>query len=130
MTWANQSVHGLGKWYSKFRTSKFRPGIAFTIYTNQFHLPKNDREGLKLVSKIALKKSNTNFHLEYSVRKNRTTFSDVPLLPEIFRWNDPKGVFHLLSNRFSGNSFLMVNNLDVEKNGVIWKDNNRERDIA
>ena len=74
-----------GQWYSKFRTSKFRPGIAFTICTNQFHLPKNDREGLKLVSKIALKKSNTNFRLEYSVRKNRTTFSDVPLLPEIFR---------------------------------------------
>ena len=80
------------------------------------------------MSKIALKKSNTNFRLEYSVRKNRTTFSDVPLLPEIFRWNDPKGVFHLLSNRFSGNSFSMVNNLGVEKNGVIWKDNNRERD--
>ena len=25
---------------------KFRPGIAFTIGTNEFHLPKNGREGL------------------------------------------------------------------------------------
>ena len=82
---------GLGKWYAKFRTGKFRHGIAFTICKNQFHLPKNDREGLNPVSKMALKKRNTNFRLEYSVQKNRTTFSDFPsLLPDIFRWNDPK----------------------------------------
>ena len=55
-----------------------------------FHLPENDREGLKLVSKMTLKKLNTNFCLEYPVRKNRTTFTDVPLLLEIFRWNDQK----------------------------------------
>ena len=71
-------------------TGKYRPGIAFTICTNQFHLSENDREGLKLVSKTALKKWNTNFRLKYSVQKNGTTFSDIPLLPEIFYWNDPK----------------------------------------
>ena len=27
---------------------------------------------------------NTNFRLKYSIRKNRTTFSEIPLLPEIF----------------------------------------------
>ena len=85
-TGANRSVHALGK----FRTSKFRPGSAFTICTNQFHLTKNDRKGLKPVSKMALKPWNTNFRLEYLIRKNRTTFSDVPLLPEIFRWNYQK----------------------------------------
>ena len=89
-TGVNWSVRGLGKRYSKFRTGKFRPGISFTICMNQFHLPKNDREDLKLVSTMAWKKWNTNFSLEYSVRKNRTTFSDVPLLREIFRWNDQK----------------------------------------
>ena len=47
-------------------------------------------EGLKLVSKMALKKWNSNFRFQQSVRKNRTTFSGVPLLREIFRWNDPK----------------------------------------
>ena len=82
---------GLGKWYAKFRADKFRPGIAFTICKTQFHLPKNDREGLNPVSKMALKKRNTNFRLEYSVQKNRTTFSGFPsLLPDIFRWNDLK----------------------------------------
>ena len=30
------------------------------------------------------------FPFGYSTRKDRTTFSDVPLLLEIFRWNDPK----------------------------------------
>ena len=34
------SIHGLGKWYAKFRTGKFRPGIAVTICTNRFNLPK------------------------------------------------------------------------------------------
>ena len=120
----------MGKWYSKFRTGKFRPGIAFTICTNQFYLPKNDREGLKLVSKIALKKWNTNLRLEYSVPKNRTTFSDVPLLPEIFAGTTNKTCSIYSPTGFSGNSFLMVNNLGVEKNGVIWKGNQRESDTA
>ena len=54
-TGANRSVHGLGKSYAKFRTGKCSLGISFTICTNRFHLPKNDREGLKLVSTMALK---------------------------------------------------------------------------
>ena len=41
----------------------------------------------------------TNPCLEYSIRKNSTTFSDIPLLPEIFRWESQKVVFYLLSNR-------------------------------
>ena len=56
-TWENRSVHGLGKWCAKFRTGKFRSGIAFTICTNQFHLPKNGREGLKQVSKNGVVKN-------------------------------------------------------------------------
>ena len=80
-TLANRSVHGLGKW--------FVPELRLPLFcTNQFQLPKNGREGLKLVSKMAVKKWNTNFRS--SVRKNRTTFSDVPLLPDIFRWDNPK----------------------------------------
>ena len=42
---------------------------------------------------------------------DRTTFSDVPLLPEIFRWIAPNwGVFHLLSNRIFRKLFLQNNN--------------------
>ena len=40
---------------------------------------------------MALKKWNTNSCLEYSIGKNKTTFSDVPLLPEIFCREDLKG---------------------------------------
>ena len=40
--------------------------------------------------RLSLNKWYTNFRLEHSVRKNRTAFSDVPLLPEIFHWNHPK----------------------------------------
>ena len=104
-TWSNRSLHGLGKWFAKFRTDKFRPGIAFNICRNHFNLPKN--EGLKLLSKMALKKWNTNFRLEYSIRKNRTTFSDVLLLPRIlnFRWEaNPKSrvPFTSVSTGFPG----------------------------
>ena len=102
-TWANRSVYYFCKWFAKFRAGKFRPGIAYTIATNQFHLPKNGREGLKLLSKMDLKEWDTNFRVEYSIRKNRTTYSDVPLLP---CRNSPLGtpkkfVFHLLCNRIS-----------------------------
>ena len=59
--------------------------------TNQFLLPENGRKVVRLIPKMALKKWNTNFCLEYSFGKNKTTFSDVPLLPDIFRWEDLKG---------------------------------------
>ena len=55
-TGANRLVHGLGKGDAKFRTGKCRPGIAYTICTNQLHSPKNDREDLKLVSTMAFNK--------------------------------------------------------------------------
>lgn len=79
--------------YAKFRTRvNFVPeSIAFTICENQFHLAENDRE----VSNMGLKKGNTDFRLEQSVLKNRPAFSDVPLLPEIFCWNDLKSNVHL-----------------------------------
>ena len=73
-TWANRSVHGSGKWYAKFRSGKFRPEIAFTISTNQFHSPKNDRKGLKLILKMACywaaRKASYKFGFRSSVQKN------------------------------------------------------------
>ena len=98
-TWANRWVHGLDKWYTQFSTGKFHPRIAFTIGTNQFHLPKNNHEDLNPVSKMALRKWNMDFCWEYTVRKNRTSFSDVPLLPEISRWNDPKSCVPLVNGK-------------------------------
>ena len=60
-TWTNRSVHSVDKWYAKFRTDKFCPGIALTICTKKFNFPKNDLKGLKMVSKMALKKWDTKF---------------------------------------------------------------------
>ena len=45
------------------------------------------------LSKVSFNKWSTNLRLEYFVRKNRTTFSDVPLLPEIFQWRDTESPF-------------------------------------
>ena len=99
-------VHGLGKRYVKFRTGKFRPGIAFTICINQLHLAKNDREGPKPVSKKALKKWNSNFRLEYSVRKKQDYLFRPFVVSGNFLQNDPNVVFHLLSNRISRKRFV------------------------
>ena len=76
----------------KRRTGKLRLGIAFTICTNQFHLPKNGLEGPKL---------------EQSVRKHRTTF-------QMFRCsrkfsNDTKSSVYFPAG-FSRNFSSMVNN--------------------
>ena len=83
-------VHGLAKSYAKFRTGKFCPRIALTICTNQFHLPENDCEGLKLVSKMALKSGTRISAWNTAVRKNRTDLFRCSVAPGNFRWNDPK----------------------------------------
>ena len=86
LTWANWLVHDLRKCYTKFRTSKFRPGIAVNICTNQFHSPEKGPANLKSTgTKDGFEAIwNMNFCLEHSIRKNRTVFSDVSLLLEIF----------------------------------------------
>ena len=56
------------------RNGKLHRGVAFAICTNPFHLPKNGRYGLKLVSKMALKKWNTDFRLGNSVHKTGLPF--------------------------------------------------------
>ena len=96
-TLANRSVHGLGK--------RFVPELRLPLFcTNQFQLPKNGREGLKLVSKMAVKKWNTNFRL--SVRKNRTTFQMFRCSRTFSAGTTQKVVFHLLSKRMSLKLFV------------------------
>ena len=84
-TLANWSVHGFGKLYSNSGLENFVPESRLPFLQISSIYPKTTA-----VSKMALKKWNTNFRLEHSVGKNRTTFSNVPLLSEIFLWNDPK----------------------------------------
>ena len=100
-TISNRSVYGLGKWYAKFRTVKFSSGIAFTICTDQFHLTENGREGLKLVSKMALRKWKTNFRWNILSGKTGLPFQMFRCSRKFSVGKTQKVVFHLLSNRIS-----------------------------
>ena len=91
-TWAKRSVQGLGKWWAKLRTGKFHPGSRIC------HLYKSVPSTEKTVTKAWnwyqtwLWANGTQISVwNITSGKNRTTFSDVPLLPEIFRWIHPKG---------------------------------------
>ena len=68
--WVNRKQNlGLGK---------FRPGIALSICANIISSiygkrPRSSQRTLKLVSKMALKKWNTNFRLEHSDQENKNS---------------------------------------------------------
>ena len=51
-----------GQMVRAIQDRQLRPEIAFSIFTitSRFHLSKNGRKNLKMVSKVALKKWNTN----------------------------------------------------------------------
>ena len=98
-TWAKPVIHSLGNWTQNTGLVNFIPESRFnTICTNQFHLPENDHQGLKLVSKMALKKWNRNFCLEYSVRKTGLPFQMFRCSWKFSAGMTQKGVSHLLSN--------------------------------
>ena len=90
------------------------------ICTNWLHVPKNSREGRKLVSNMALKKWNTNCRLEDSVRKNRTALSDEFRCSRKFSAGmTQKGVYHLLFDQIFRRK-LLVNGKQPLKTGN-WK---------
>ena len=73
------------------KTCKSRHGIAFTIPQISSILRITNAKAWNWYQRwLNLKKWNTNFRLECSVRKNKTTFWDVSLIPEISRRNDLK----------------------------------------
>ena len=104
-TLANQSVDGLGKWYTKFRTGKFRAGITFTIWI----IRSIYRETTAKAWKMALKKWNTNFCLEYSIPKNRLPFQMLRFSRKFSAGTTQEVVFHLLFNRVLRKLSDMVN---------------------
>lgn len=77
MIWANRTQNsGLVNFDSE--------SLLPLFCTNQYHLPENDHEGLKVILKKALKKWNTNFrYLEYCVRKNRGAFHSTKTLENL-----------------------------------------------
>ena len=84
-------------------------GIVFTTCTNQFHLPKNGREGLKLVSNIALKKWNTNFCWDIQSGKSGLSFQMYRCSWKFSAGTTKKVMFRLLSNRIFRNLFVNGN---------------------
>ena len=96
-TWPNKSVHGLRKWYKNSGLVNFFPESRWPfVQTVPFTEKTTYREGLKLVSKMALKKWK---------KIPVWNISDVPLVPEIFRQNDPESRrFYLLYKRVSRNA--------------------------
>ena len=89
----------------------------FAVCRNQFHWPQNDRKGLKLVSKMALKKWNMNFCLEYSTWKNSTTVFRCSFAPRNFPQERPKKVVFiyslLLKTQTLNNSNVMLTRTNV-----------------
>lgn len=93
---------GLLTVWAKFRTGKFRSGIAFINCTNRLKPEAGIKDGFETTE------------LEFpfgTLCPEKQDFSDVPLLPKIIRWNDPNSpiTFTFLPD-FSGNVFQMVNN--------------------
>ena len=103
--WANGHKSGL----EKFGPESRLPFVQISsIYRKR---PRRPETSLNL--KVALKKWNTNFRLEYSVRKNRPTFSDVRYSRKFSDGTTQKVVFHFLTNRIFRK--LFVNGKQPEK---------------
>ena len=81
-------------------------GIVFTICTNQFHLPENGREGLKLVSNMAWKKWNTNFCWDILSGKSGLSFQMYRCSWKFSAGTTKKVMFCFLSNRIFRNLFV------------------------
>ena len=79
--WANDKQNS--------RLVNFVPESRLPFLHKSVLFSKNGRERLKLVSKVTLKKWNTDFRLKHSYCDNRTTLQEVPLLLEICHLNDP-----------------------------------------
>ena len=84
---------GKTDWFTVWANGKQHSGVYYLHV-----LPKNGCEGLKLVSKMALKKCNMNFRLEQE-KQVWTTFSDVDSLFALMQ-HYPRSKFYLSTELF------------------------------
>ena len=111
--WVNRSLHGLGKWWTEFRTDEFwfRSVIAFTICLSQFRLRKNGCESLKIIFKNTFEDMKSEFPPGiFQQGKYANAFSDVPFVSRIFHWNvenNPK-LSYLVVSLVKHQSVLLV----------------------
>ena len=79
-----RDVFHLQDWWISSRNGVYRLDQSFPF-------SKNGRENPENGIKDGLEEMEHEIRLKHSVHKNGTTFSDIPLLLAIFRWNDAKG---------------------------------------
>ena len=76
------------------------------VYHLELHLPKYGREGLKLVSKMAFKKWNTNFGWNIPIGKTGLLFQTFRCSRKFSTETIRNVVFHQLSNRIFRTLFV------------------------
>ena len=99
----------MGKWFAKLRNGKFSPGIAFTICTNEFHLPENGQERPETDIKDGFEKMELEFPFRIFHPEKQDYLFRCSVAPGNFLLERPKKVvpvFHLLSNRNSRKIFV------------------------
>ena len=111
MVWAN-----CGKQNSRLVT--FLPGSRLPFAVVSYIYRKMGRERLKLLSKMASKKWNTNFRLGHYDRENGFFFFRLPLVAQIFHRNDPTETTHLLSNLIFRK--LLVNGIQIHTSMIMF----------
>ena len=88
-------------WFTVWANGKQNSGVLYHLH-REFHiLPKNGCEGLKLVSKMALKKCNMNFRVEHFVGRNRSGLPSQMLI-HCLHWCNicPRSKFYLPTKLF------------------------------
>ena len=88
---SNMSNVGVSMWHTEHSKNCWPPSIAVAILKSTRTLAKKkSREGLELVSKLKNGQMEHKFPFGIPDRENGSTFSDVPFIWEIFRWDEPK----------------------------------------
>ena len=109
--WAKRTVNGLSKWRAKFRTGKFhRRSRIYHLYKSVPFTEKKGHQSLKLVSNMALSKWNTNFRVEYYIRKKQDYLFRFSVAAGNFPPDPPKRSCYIyFPTGYSGNVLWIVN---------------------
>ena len=122
-TWANQSVHGLGRWYANFRSGKFRPGIAFTILYKSVSFSEKRSRRPKTGIKFGFEEMEHEFPLGLFRAEKQDYLFKCSSCPEKFPLERAKwSCSTYFPTGFSGNVLLMVNNHSLPRSplGQKW----------
>ena len=104
-TWVNRSVHGLGKWYAKFKTGKFRKRVYHCTY--QLIYQKTTAKAWCWYQRWLWRNGTRISVCNISSVKTGLPFQMFRCSRKFSRWNDQNlDVFHILTNRIFRNLFV------------------------